>query len=204
VISYVGWDGSIYGAIKTRDQRRPEWEEFINRLRQDKHVVLLSGAEHQSGYEDQVDELYVGVPPEAKAAVIRQFKSTGTVVMIGDGNNDAPALAEADLGIAFGVPTSLAAEAADVVIPRGSLSRVFIAFDLIETTRRRIRQNIGWAFLYNAVAIPLALTGLLTPLFAALAMATSSFLVVWNSSREITSPVPDAIPVDSLNKKPVR
>ena len=204
VISYVGWDGLIYGAIKTRDQRRPEWEEFINRLRQDKHVVLLSGAEHQSGYEDQVDELYVGVPPEAKAAVIRQFKSTGTVVMIGDGNNDAPALAEADLGIAFGVPTSLAAEAADVVIPRGSLSRVFIAFDLIETTRRRIRQNIGWAFLYNAVAIPLALTGLLTPLFAALAMATSSFLVVWNSSREIASPVPDAIPVDSLNKKPIR
>ena len=191
VISYVGWDGLIYGAIKTRDQRRPEWEEFINRLRQDKHVVLLSGAEHQSGYEDQVDELYVGVPPEAKAAVIRQFKSTGTVVMIGDGNNDAPALAEADLGIAFGVPTSLAAEAADVVIPRGSLSRVFIAFDLIETTRRRIRQNIGWAFLYNAVAIPLALTGLLTPLFAALAMATSSFLVVWNSSREIAKPVLD-------------
>ena len=203
VISYVGWDGLIYGAIKTRDQRRPEWEEFINRLRQDKHVVLLSGAEHQSGYEDQVDELYVGVPPEAKAAVIRQFKSTGTVVMIGDGNNDAPALAEADLGIAFGVPTSLAAEAADVVIPRGSLSRVFIAFDLIETTRRRIRQNIGWAFLYNAVAIPLALTGLLTPLFAALAMATSSFLVVWNSSREIASPEQDDILVVSPNKKPV-
>ena len=204
VISYVGWDGSIYGAIKTRDQRRPEWEEFINRLRQDKHVVLLSGAEHQSGYEDQVDELYVGVPPEAKAAVIRQFKSTGTVVMIGDGNNDAPALAEADLGIAFGVPTSLAAEAADVVIPRGSLSRVFIAFDLIETTRRRIRQNIGWTFLYNAVAIPLALTGLLTPLFAALAMATSSFLVVWNSSREIASPEQDDILVVSPNKIPVR
>ena len=203
VISYVGWDGLIYGAIKTRDQRRPEWEEFINRLRQDKHVVLLSGAEHQSGYEDQVDELYVGVPPEAKAAVIRQFKSTGTVVMIGDGNNDAPALAEADLGIAFGVPTSLAAEAADVVIPRGSLSRVFIAFDLIETTRRRIRQNIGWAFLYNAVAIPLALTGLLTPLFAALAMATSSFLVVWNSSREIASPEQDDILVVSPNKIPV-
>ena len=204
VISYVGWDGLIYGAIKTRDQRRPEWEEFINRLRQDKHVVLLSGAEHQSGYEDQVDELYVGVPPEAKAAVIRQFKSTGTVVMIGDGNNDAPALAEADLGIAFGVPTSLAAEAADVVIPRGSLSRVFIAFDLIETTRRRIRQNIGWTFLYNAVAIPLALTGFLTPLFAALAMATSSFLVVWNSSREIAKPEQDDILVVSPNKIPVR
>ncbi|MDP6209835.1 MAG: cation-translocating P-type ATPase [SAR324 cluster bacterium] len=188
VISYVGWDGSIFGAIITRDQRRPEWKQFVNQLQQDKHVVLLTGAEHQSGYEDQVDELYVGVPPEAKAAVIRQFKSSGSVVMIGDGNNDAPAIAEADLGIAFGVPTSLAAEAADVVIPRGSLDQVFIAFELIEITRRRIRQNIGWAFLYNAFAIPLALSGLLNPLLAALAMATSSFLVVWNSSRKILKP----------------
>ena len=92
------------------------------------------------------------------------------------------------LGIAFGVPTSLAAEAADVVIPRGSLDQVFIAFELIEITRRRIRQNIGWAFLYNAFAIPLALSGLLNPLLAALAMATSSFLVVWNSSRKILKP----------------
>jgi Cu2+-exporting ATPase len=185
VISYVGWDGSIYGAIITHDQRRPAWEEFVNRLRKNKHVVLLTGAENQSGYEDQVDELYVGVPPEAKAAVIRQLKYNGPVVMIGDGNNDAPALAEADLGIAFGVPTSLAADAADVVIPGNRLDRIFTAFDLIETTRRRIRQNIGWALLYNAIAIPLALSGQLNPLLAALAMASSSFLVVWNSSRSI-------------------
>ena len=185
VISYVGWDGSIYGAIITHDQRRPEWEEFVNRLRENKHVVLLTGAENQSGYEDQVDELYVGVPPEAKAAVIRQLKYNGPVVMIGDGNNDAPALAEADLGIAFGVPTSLAADAADVVIPGNRLDRIFTAFDLIETTRRRIRQNICWALLYNAIAIPLALSGQLNPLLAALAMASSSFLVVWNSSRSI-------------------
>ena len=185
VISYVGWDGSIYGAIITHDQRRPEWEEFVNRLRENKHVVLLTGAENQSGYEDQVDELYVGVPPEAMAAVIRQLKYNGPVVMIGDGNNDAPALAEADLGIAFGVPTSLAADAADVVIPGNRLDRIFTAFDLIETTRRRIRQNIGWALLYNAIAIPLALSGQLNPLLAALAMASSSFLVVWNSSRSI-------------------
>ncbi len=185
VISYVGWEGSVVGAIVTSDQCRPEWEKVVDQLRKDKRVVLLTGAENPSGYEIRADECFVGVPPEAKAAVIRQLKYNGPVVMIGDGNNDAPALAEADLGIAFGVPTSLAADAADVVIPGNRLDRIFTAFALIETTRRRIRQNIGWALMYNAIAIPLALSGQLNPLFAALAMASSSFLVVWNSSRSI-------------------
>jgi Cu2+-exporting ATPase len=185
VISYVGWEGSVVGAIVTSDQCRPEWEKVVDQLRKDKRVVLLTGAENPSGYEIRADECFVGVPPEAKAAVVRQLKYNGPVVMIGDGNNDAPALAEADLGIAFGVPTSLAADAADVVIPGNRLDRIFTAFALIETTRRRIRQNIGWALLYNAIAIPLALSGQLNPLFAALAMASSSFLVVWNSSRSI-------------------
>jgi len=146
---------------------------------------MLTGAEHPNGYEDRVDEYHAGVPPEAKAAVIRQLKESGPVVMIGDGSNDAPALAEADLGIAFGQPTALAAEAADVVIPGDRLDQIFLAFDLIETGRRRIRQNIGWALLYNAIAIPLALTGMLNPLFAAIAMASSSLLVIWNSSRPL-------------------
>ena len=185
VISYVGWEGSVVGAIVTSDQCRPEWEKVVDQLRKDKRVVLLTGAENPSGYEIRADECFVGVPPEAKAAVVRQLKFNGPVVMIGEGNNDAPALAEADLGIAFGVPTSLAADAADVVIPGNRLDRIFTAFALIETTRRRIRQNIGWALLYNAIAIPLALSGQLNPLFAALAMASSSFLVVWNSSRSI-------------------
>ncbi len=185
VASYVGWGGSIFGAILTRDQQRPEWEQVVDRLRHDKRVVLLTGAEYSSGYDERVDESHVGVPPEAKAAVIRQLKTSGAVVMIGDGSNDAPALAEADLGIAFGLPTALAAEAADVVIPGDRLEQVFLAFDLIETTRRRIRQNIGWALLYNAIAIPLALSGMLNPLFAAVAMGSSSLLVVWNSSRPL-------------------
>ncbi len=187
IVSYVGWDGYTHGAIVTRDRHRPEWEQVVDRLREDKRVVLLTGAEHPSGYEDRVDEVYAGVPPEAKAAVIRRLRSDGTVVMIGDGSNDAPALAAADLGIAFGTPTALAADAADVVIPGERLDRIFIAFDLINTTRSRVRQNIGWALLYNAVAIPLAVTGILNPLFAALAMSTSSLLVVWNSSRPILS-----------------
>ncbi|MDH3740205.1 MAG: cation-translocating P-type ATPase [Hyphomicrobiales bacterium] len=187
VVSYVGWDGGVCGAIITCDESRPEWQDVVDRLSSRVRVVLLTGAEHPSGYEDRVNEVYAGVPPEAKAAVIRRLRSEGTVVMIGDGSNDAPALAAADLGIAFGAPTALAADAADVIIPGDRLDRIFDAFDLIDTTRRRVRQNLGWALLYNALAIPLAVTGYLNPLFAALAMSTSSLLVVWNSSRPINT-----------------
>lgn len=188
VVSYVGWDGRTHGAIITRDQSRPEWESVIDRLREQSRVVLLTGAEHPSGYEDRVDAVHTGVPPEAKAAVIRRLRREGTVAMIGDGSNDAPALAAADLGIAFGAPTALAADAADVVILGDRLDRLFDAFELIRITRLRLRQNLAWALLYNATAIPLAVTGLLNPLFAALAMSASSLLVVWNSSRSIGSP----------------
>lgn len=185
VVSYVGWDGRVVGAVVTRDRRRADWEDVVDRLRRDRRVVLLTGAEHTGGYDQRVDEAFTGVPPEAKAAVVRRLRSEGRVAMVGDGSNDAPALAAADLGIAFGMPTSLAVEAADVVIPGQRLNTIFFAFELIATTRRRIRQNLGWALSYNAIAIPLAVTGLLNPLFAALAMSASSLLVVWNSSRPI-------------------
>ena len=85
------------------------------------------------------------------------------VSSIGDGNNDAPTLSEADMGIAFGTPSSLAVDAADLVIPGDRLNRIFVAFDMIKTTRSRIHQNIGSALLYDAIAIPLAITGLLNP-----------------------------------------
>lgn len=196
VASYVGWNDSIHGIIITRDQQRPEWEHVVKRLQERYRVVLLTGAEHPSGYEDHVDETYAGVPPEAKAAIIHQLKKEGTVIMIGDGSNDAPALAAADLGIAFGSPSALAVDAADVVISGDGLNRIFDTLDLIKTTRRRVRQNIGWALLYNAIAIPLAMAGFLNPLFAALAMSSSSLLVVWNSSRAIWS-------TDPANEKPV-
>ena len=185
VISFVGWNERVQGAIATQDQSRPEWQELIDRLRASARVVLLTGAEHPSGYEDRVDEFFAGVPPKAKAAVIERLRAEGTVVMIGDGSNDAPALAAADFGIAFGDTTSLAADAADLVIPGDRLDRIFDAFEVIATTRRRVRQNLGWALLYNATAIPLAMSGFLNPLFAALAMSASSLLVVWNSSRQI-------------------
>ncbi|MCP4188768.1 MAG: heavy metal translocating P-type ATPase [Gammaproteobacteria bacterium] len=184
VVSCVGWELKVYGAVITQDQQRPEWKAVVSRLRNDKRVMLITGAEQADGYEDYVDEIFTGIPPEAKVSIVRQLKSPGDrVIMVGDGSNDAPALAAADLGIAFGTPTSLAAQAADIVIPGNNLERIFTALDLIKITRRRIKQNISWAFLYNAIAIPLALTGQLSPLFAALAMTSSSLLVVWNSSR---------------------
>ena len=185
VVSYVGWDGEVYGSITTEDQTRPGWEKVIDKLREIGPVVLLTGAESAGEYATKFDTVFSGIPPEGKASVIRQLKTDGMVVMIGDGSNDAPSLAEADLGIAFGAPTALAADAADVIIPGDRLDRIFTAFEILQTVRRRIRQNLGWALWYNAIAIPIAAFGLLNPLFAALAMSSSSLLVIWNSSRRL-------------------
>lgn len=205
VYSFVGWGGSAKGAFLTRDTARNAWRDVVGRMRESASAVLLSGAEHSSGFEDAFDEWHSGVPPEAKAALVRHYRKNGAVAMIGDGSNDAPALAEADLSIAFGAPTALASEAADVVIPGDDLSKVFSAASLIQATRLRIRQNLGWALIYNATAVPLALSGILNPLFAALAMSSSSLLVVWNSSRALPGAKPRGEPDhNDLTHSPLR
>jgi Cu2+-exporting ATPase len=154
-------------------------------------VVVLTGdgeaAARPFRESPYVETVFAGVPPEGKAAVVERLREEGTVAMVGDGSNDAPALATADLGIVLESGTRLAADAADVVVTTGDLATVPVVFDLTRAARRRIRTNLGWAFLYNAVAIPLAAVGLINPLFAALAMAASSLLVVANSARPMAT-----------------
>lgn len=185
VVSYVGWDGVVRGGIVTRDQPRPRWESVVERLRRRRSAVLLTGAASAEAYAARFDEAFAGVPPEAKAAVVRQLRRRGRVAMVGDGSNDAPALAEADLPIAFGTPTALAAQAAAIVVAGDRLDRVADALDIVDAARHRVRQNLVWALSYNAIAVPLAMSGLLNPLAAALAMVVSSLIVVWNATRPL-------------------
>ncbi|MDQ2050763.1 cation-translocating P-type ATPase [Natronolimnohabitans sp. A-GB9] len=185
----VGWDGRARGVIVVGDAPRERWQEAVRTLSDGREVVVLTGDEGPAADRfrdvDGVSEVFAGVPPEAKAETVRRLRGRGTVAMVGDGSNDAPALAAADVGIALGSGTELATDAADAVIVGDDLESVAETFDVANGTHRRIRQNLGWAFVYNAIAIPLAITGLLNPLFAAVAMAASSFLVVVNSARSL-------------------
>ncbi|MDS0473459.1 cation-translocating P-type ATPase [Natrinema sp. 1APR25-10V2] len=185
----VGWGGRARGTIVVGDSPREELDAALETLSAGREIVVLTGDEGPAADQfralDGVDEVFAGVPPEAKAETVDRLRSRGTVAMVGDGSNDAPALAAADVGIAMGGGTKLATDAADAVIVGDDLAAVAETFDIATSTHRRIRQNLGWAFAYNAVAIPLAIVGLLNPLFAAVAMAASSALVVCNSARSM-------------------
>jgi Cu2+-exporting ATPase len=183
----VGVDGEPTAVIVIGDQEREEWTGVVDAF-SDCEVVILTGDDNSAAerFRDHpaVDSVFAGVPPDGKVATVERLASEDSTAMVGDGTNDAPALAVADVGIAVG-GTARAAEAADVAIVDGSLADVPAAFDLATGTRRRIRENIAWALCYNAVAIPLSAAGVFNPLFAALAMAGSSILVVTNSRRRI-------------------
>jgi Cu2+-exporting ATPase len=186
----VAWAGEIKSILVVGDQLRAEAEDVIMALKQsDKKTAVITGDSNKAGQAIQQklhpDFLFTEARPESKSKIIKELRQLGSVAMAGDGSNDAPALAEADLGIAFGDLTAIAAESAQIVIPNDRLSLVPKAFKAIKLTRNRIRQNLGWAFLYNIITIPLAIAGAINPLFAAVAMAMSSLLVVTNSSREM-------------------
>jgi Cu+-exporting ATPase len=189
-------DGSVVGLLAIFDPARPEAALVVRELRElGVEVILLSGdrsevAQAVAG-ELGIIRVLAQASPEDKARFIREARAEGKVVgMLGDGINDAPALAAADVGIAMGNGSDIALTSADITLPSGSLARLASALHLSRQTMRTIRQNLFWAFIYNAVGIPLAAgvfypwTGwLLSPLFASAAMSTSSVSVVLNSLR---------------------
>jgi Cu+-exporting ATPase len=185
----VAWDGAVRGILAVADSVKPTSAEAVRRMRAlGLRPVLLTGdtagAAHRVAAEVGIDEVIAGVLPEGKLDVVRRLQADGRVVaMVGDGVNDAAALAQADLGIAMGTGTDAAIEAGDITIVRGDLVLVADAVRLARRTLGTIRGNLFWAFAYNAAAIPVAMLGLLNPLVAGLAMALSSVFVVTNSLR---------------------
>jgi Cu2+-exporting ATPase len=187
---YVGWEGRVRGVLVVGDEVRDGWEAVVEELASDgRRVVVLTGdspaAARRFEEHPAIDEVFAEVPPEAKAETVRRMTLTERVAMVGDGSNDAPALAAADIGVSVASGTDLAADAADAVLLEDRLSAIPELFAVTRGTNRRLKQNLGWAFVYNAVAIPMAVSGVLNPLFAAVAMATSSLLVVSNSARAV-------------------
>ncbi|WP_399552746.1 heavy metal translocating P-type ATPase [uncultured Rothia sp.] len=179
------------GMISVADTPKPEAAEAMAQLRElGLEPILLTGDAPQvaQAVASQVgisaDNVYAGVTPEGKSQVVRQLQEAGhRVAMVGDGVNDAPALALAELGIAMGSGTDVAAEAADIVLTRSDVASVVTALRLSRATLRTIKSNLFWAFAYNSVAVPVAVAGLLNPMIAGAAMAFSSVFVVLNSMR---------------------
>ena len=183
----VAVDGRPAGLLAVADTLRPGAPEAVAELRRlGIDVVMLTGdaeaAARVVAAQAGVERFVAGVRPADKAAHVEALQREGrTVAMAGDGINDAPALARADVSIAMGGGTDIAMEAADITLVRPDLRLIPLAIALSGATLRKIRQNLFWAFVYNVVGIPLAALGLLTPMFAAAAMAFSSVSVVSNS-----------------------
>lgn len=185
----VAWDGAVRGALTVADAVKPTSADAVARLRGlGLEPILLTGdnetVARQVAAEVGIDRVIAEVLPADKAAVVARLQGEGrSVAMVGDGVNDAAALAQADLGIAMGTGSDVAIEAADLTLVRGDLLAAVDAIRLSRRTLGVIRGNLFWAFAYNVAAIPLAALGLLNPMLAGAAMAFSSVFVVGNSLR---------------------
>jgi len=186
---FVASDGVVIGLLAVADVLKKDSPAFVRGLRDlGLSVVMLTGdhpsAARRIAAEAGIDRVEADVLPDQKASRIRELQREGhRVAMVGDGINDAPALAQADVGIALATGTDIAMESADLTLVHGDLGGVGRAIRLSRRMMRTIRQNLFWAFVYNCVGIPLAASGLLNPMIAASAMALSSVSVVGNSLR---------------------
>ncbi len=186
-VMWIAVEGNLAGVIAVGDTVKPDAEAFIAALhRQGKWVVMLTGDNRRTARVVanmlRIDDVVAEVLPEHKAQKIEALQREGRVVaMVGDGVNDAPALATADLSVAMGAGTDVAMATAKITLMRSNPVLILDAMTLSERTFKKIRQNLFWAFIYNTVGIPLAALGFLNPMVAGAAMAMSSVSVVTNS-----------------------
>jgi Cu+-exporting ATPase len=185
----VGIDQELVGIIAIADSLKEDSVKALNDLKQmGLELIMLTGDNERTGKaiakKVGIEKVVANILPGDKQKEIEKLqKEYGNVAMVGDGINDAPALTQANVGIAIGTGTDIAIEASDVTLVRGSLAGVVTAIKLSKATFKKIKQNLFWALFYNVIAIPLAILGLLHPLIAEIAMAASSINVVTNSVR---------------------
>ena len=188
-LSGFAMDGQCYYVFGVKDELKPDARKHLDRLRERGLKLLMLSGDHQMAAEAAakdlgLDDVFADVKPDQKSAKVAELQKAGEkVAFVGDGVNDAPALSQADLGIAIGDATAIARQSSDFLLLNGELKMIPDAIRLAERTNKVIKQNFFWAFAYNVVAIPLAAMGFISPLICAAAMGLSDVVVIGNALR---------------------